>query len=185
MSDEVTPSAAGNGPDADAAHPSPIAPIVVDSSLRPGDYFRIAVAQVLRNPASLALFVAGPLLWGLGAVSHSVVVIDLGERISWLVVLVPAFAALVGSYSAYRPGSSVLYEKVRWTFSEDGIEIEQPFRHALAEWGEFSKWLEAGGCYLLHTSDRHYIAVAARDVPEDRRADFEALLATAIGRRRR
>jgi len=183
MSGKVAPPAAGNGPD--AAPPGPIDPIVVDSSLRPGDYFRIAVAQVLRNPASLALFVAGPLLWGLGAVSHSVVVIDLGERISWLVVLVPAFAALVGSYSAYRPGSSVLYEKVCWTFGEDGIEIEQPSRHALAEWGEFSKWLEAGGCYLLHTSDRHYIAVAARDVPEDRVADFEALLSARIGRRRR
>ena len=163
----------------------PIAPIVVDSSLRPGDYFRIAVAQVLRNPASLALFVAGPLLWGLGAVSHSVVVSDLGERISWLVVLVPAFAALVGSYSAYRPGSSVLYEKVRWTFREEGIEIEQPTRHALAEWNEFAKWLEVGGCYLLHTSDRHYLAVATRDVPEDRVADFEALLTARIGRRRR
>lgn len=185
MSDGTGLPAAANASLADAETSDPAAPIVVDSSLRPGDYFRIAVAQVLRNPASLALFVAGPLLWGLGAVSHSVVVIDLGERISWLVILVPAFAALVGSYSAYRPGSSVLYEKVRWSFGEDGIEIEQPSRHALAEWGEFSKWLEAGGCYLLHTGDRHYVAVARRDVPEDRIADFEALLSAKIGRRRR
>lgn len=185
MSDDTALPATADAPATDAGTSGPMAPIAVDSSLRPGDYFRIAVAQVLRNPASLALFVAGPLLWGLGAVSHSVVVIDLGERISWLVVLVPAFAALVGSYSAYRPGSSVLYEKVRWTFGEDGIEIEQPSRHALAQWGEFSKWLEAGGCYLLHTSDRHYIAVAGRDVPEDRLADFEALLSARIGRRRR
>jgi hypothetical protein len=161
-----------------------IAPIVVDSTLRPGDYFRISVAQVLRNPASLGLFVAGPVLWAFGAVSHSIVVMDLGERISWLVVLVPAFAALVGSYSAYRPGSSALYEKVRWTFTEKGIEIEQPSRHARAEWGEFAKWLALGGCYLLHTTDRHYMAVASRDVPDDRRADFEALLTSAIGRRR-
>jgi hypothetical protein len=163
----------------------PVAAVVVDSMLRPGDYFRIAFAQVLRNPASLALFVAGPLLWGFGVVTHSVVVIDLGERVSWLVILVPVFAALVGSFSAYRPGSSALYEKVRWTFAEDGVEIEQPARHAHAGWDEFAKWLTVGGCYLLHTTDRHYIAVAVRDVPEDRRADFEALLAAKIGRQRR
>ncbi len=161
-----------------------IVPIVVDSTLRPGDYFRIAAAQVLRNPASLAMFVAGPLLWGFGAATHSVVVIDLGERISWLVVLVPAFAALVGSFSAYRPGSSALYEPVRWTFAEDGIGIEQPERHALAAWDEFARWAMVGGCYLLHTSDRHYVAVAARDVPEERRREFEALMAARIGRRR-
>jgi hypothetical protein len=67
-------------------------PIVVDSSLRPADHFRIAFALVLRNPASLGLFVCGPLLWALGVASGSVAVIDLGERVSWLVLLVPAFA---------------------------------------------------------------------------------------------
>jgi hypothetical protein len=161
-----------------------VAPIVVDSSARPGDHFRVAVALVLRNPASLTLFVSGPVLWAVGAASGSVVVIDLGERMSWLVLLVPAFAALVGSYSAYRPGSSALYEKVRWTFSDDGVGIEQPSRHARAEWSEFSKWREAGGCYLLHTTGRHFVVVAARDVPEDRRTDFETLLAERVGGRR-
>jgi len=159
-------------------------PIVVESTLRPGDYFRIAVSLVLRNPASLALFVSGPLLWALGAAFGSVAVIDLGERMSWLVLLVPAFAALVGSFSAYRPGSSALYEQVRWTFGDAGVEVDQPSRSARAEWEEFRKWREAGGCYLLHTTDRNYLAVASRDVPEERRADFEALLTEKLGRRR-
>jgi hypothetical protein len=159
-------------------------PIVVDSSLRPADHFRIAFALVLRNPASLGLFVCGPLLWALGAASGSVAVIDLGERVSWLVLLVPAFAALVGSYTAYRPGSSALYEKARWTFAEEGVDIEQPRRHARAEWSEFSKWRQAGGCYLLQTTGRNYVAVAARDVGEARLGDFEALLTEHLGGKR-
>ena len=163
---------------------APVDPIVVDSSLRPGDYFRVAVALVLRNPASLALFVSGPLLWGVGAAAGSNVVIDLGERMSWLVILVPAFAALVGSFSAYRPGSSSLYEKVRWTFGEDGMDIEQPSRRARAEWSEFRSWRAAAGCYLLHTTARDYLVVAARDIPEQRRGEFEALLTEKLGIRR-
>lgn len=159
-------------------------PIVVESSLRPPDHFRIAFALVLRNPASLALFVSGPLLWAMGAAFGSSAVIDLGERMSWLVVLVPAFAGLVGSYSAYRPGSSALYEKTRWTFGDEGIDIEQPRRHARAEWGDFRKWREAGGCYLLHTTGRDFVAVAARDVPEGRRVEFEQLLAARLGEKR-
>lgn len=163
---------------------APVDPIVVDSSLRPGDYFRVAVALVLRNPASLALFVSGPLLWGVGAAAGSNVVIDLGERMSWLVILVPAFAALVGSFSAYRPGSSSLYEKARWTFGLEGIVIEQPSRCARAEWDEFRSWRAAAGCYLLHTTARDYLVVASRDVPEERREDLEALLAEKLGARR-
>jgi hypothetical protein len=163
---------------------APVAPIVVDSSLRAGDYFRVAVALVLRNPASLALFVSGPLLWGLGAAAGSNVVIDLGERMSWLVILLPAFAALVGSFSAYRPGSSALYEKARWTFGDDGIDIEQPSRLARAEWAEFRSWRAAAGCYLLHTTARDYLVVASRDVAEERREEFEALLADKLGARR-
>jgi len=161
-----------------------VEPIVVDSSLRPGDYFRVAVALVLRNPASLALFVSGPLLWAFGAAFGSSAVIDLGERMSWLVILVPAFAALVGSFSAYRPGSSSLYEKVRWTFGEEGVDVEQPSRCARAEWGEFRSWRTAAGCYLLHTTARDYLVVASRDVPEKRREEFEALLAAKLGVRR-
>jgi hypothetical protein len=161
-----------------------VEPIVVDSSLRPGDYFGVAVALVLRNPASLALFVSGPLLWALGAASGSTAVIDLGERMSWLVILVPAFAALVGSFSAYRPGSSSLYEKVRWTFGKEGVDVEQPSRCARAEGAEFRSWRAAAGCYLLHTTARDYLVVASRDVPGERREEFEALLAEKLGVKR-
>lgn len=159
-------------------------PVIVESSPRPGDYFRVAVSLVLRNPASLALFVSGPALWAFGAATGSDVVIDLGQRMSWLVALVPAFALLVGSYTAFRPGSSALYVKTRWSFAESGIEIDQASRRARAEWTEFSKWREAGGCYLLHTSARHYVVIATRDVPGDVRARFEALLEARIGGRR-
>jgi hypothetical protein len=161
-----------------------VEPIVVESAPKAGDYFRVSVALVLRNPASLAMFVSGPVLWGLGLASRSVVVTDLGERLSWLVVLIPAFAALVGSFTAYRPGSSVLYEKVVWTFTDDWVEIVQLSRHARAEWSEFAKWREAGGAYLLHTGDQHYLVMAARDVPETRRADFEQLLTEKLGPKR-
>jgi len=161
-----------------------MAPVVVESSIAPADHFRVAAALVLRNPASLALFVSGPLLWALGAASGSVVVTDLGERMSWLVVLVPAFAALVGSYAAYRPGSSALYETTRWTFGDDGVEIELPSKSARAEWSEFSRWRQAAGCYLLSTSKRDYVTIAARDIGEDRRADFEALLTAHVGENR-
>jgi YcxB-like protein len=161
-----------------------VSPIVVDSTVRPSDHFRVAVALVLRNPASLALFVSGPLLWAFGAAAGSNVVIDLGERMSWLVLLVPLFAGLVGSYSAYRPGSGDLYAKTRWTFGDDRVVVEQPARTAGAEWGEFVKWRESGGCYLLHTGARDYVVVPVRDVPTDRRADFESLLAAHLGAKR-
>jgi hypothetical protein len=77
-----------------------------------------------------------------------------------------------------------LYEKTRWTFGDDGIDIEQPRRRALAEWNEFAKWREAGGCYLLHTTGRDFVAVAVRDVPQERRAEFEELLAARLGAKR-
>lgn len=156
---------------------------MVDSSVRPADHFRVAMALVLRNPASLGLFVAGPLMWAIGAASRAPLLIDLGERLSWLVVLVPLFAALVGSFSAYRPGSSALYAETLWTFYDDQIDIAQPKRSASAAWEDFTKWREAGGCYLLHAGARDYVVVPVRDVPEDRRADFEALLTKRVGHR--
>ncbi|HEY5548572.1 MAG TPA: YcxB family protein [Coriobacteriia bacterium] len=159
--------------------------VVVTSSMRPRDHFRVAMMMVLRSPAGVVLLMSGPALWAYGTVARSATVHQAGALMSWLLVLVPAFAALVGSYSAYRPGSSALYEPVTWTFSPEGIDIVQPTRRAMASWDEFRSWRVVGGCYLLHTRARHYVIIAARDVPAGDRARFEALLAARLGRHRR
>jgi hypothetical protein len=143
------------------------------------------MALLLRNPVSVMLMVAGPLLWLLGLVAGSAVIGRLGQTMAWLVLLIPAFAVLVGSYAAYRPGASRIYGPVRWTFDEDSIDIEQPERRARAEWREFSGWRSAAGCYLLHTDPRHYVLVPMRDVPEADRAVLESLLVSKLGPHRR
>jgi YcxB-like protein len=82
------------------------------------------------------------------------------------------------------PGRSCGRWAPRWTFGDDGVEIELPSKSARAEWSEFSRWRQAAGCYLLSTSTRDYVTIAARDIREDRRADFEALLTAHVGEKR-
>lgn len=139
----------------------------------------------MRHPVTLTVLAAGPLLWLLGAFSGSAVISELGRTISWLVLLVPVFSVLAGSYAARRPGSSELYVPVRWTFAEDWIGLEQADRHARADWTEFRSWRSAAGCYLLHTSAQRYVIVPIRDVRESDRSDLEALFAAKLGARRR
>lgn len=163
----------------------PLRPVVVTSSMRPRDQARVATMVVLRSPVAVLLLLSGPALWAYGAAARSTQLHGAGALMSWLLLLVPVFAALVGSYSAYRPGSSELYEPVTWTFAEDGIDIEQPSRRARALWGEFSSWRLVSGCFLLHTRKRSYVIVAVRDVPAADRARFERLLWSKLGRPRR
>jgi len=160
-------------------------PVVVSSSMRPRDHFRVASLVVLRSPVAVLLLMSGPALWAYGTAARSAQLHDAGALMSWLLLLVPAFAALVGSYSAYRPGSSELYEPVTWTFAADGIDIEQPSRRARASWDEFTSWRVVSGCYVLHTRKRSYVTVVARDVPAGDRDRFERLLRSRLGRPRR
>jgi hypothetical protein len=159
--------------------------VVVVSSMQPRDQFRVATLMVLRSPAGIVLLMSGPALWAYGTVARAATVHQVGAVMSWLLVLVPAFAALVGSFTAYRPGSSELYEPVTWRFTQDGIDIAQPSRRARAAWDEFSAWRVVAGCYLLHARGRRYVAIAVRDVPEADRARLESLLTARLGRHRR
>jgi hypothetical protein len=159
--------------------------VVVDAHVTPRDLFRVSLELLLRNPVSLTLIVAGPVLWAFGSVSGSAVVTRLGSTMSWLVLLVPAFALLIASYAAYRPGASDLYAQARWTFREDSVDVDQPSRSARAEWSEFTGWRTAAGSYLLHTSPKRYVVLPMRDVAEGDRADLESLFAAALGLRRR
>jgi hypothetical protein len=159
--------------------------VVVEAHVAPRDLLGVSATLMLRNPVSVMLMAAGPLLWLLGLVSGSVVVGRLGETMIWLVVLVPAFAALVASYAAYRPGAAELYAPVRWEFAEEAVEIMQAQRCARADWGEFTGWRTVAGCYLLHTSASRYVVVPGRGVGDADREALEALFTKMLGRRRR
>lgn len=160
-------------------------PVVVHSSLRPRDYFRVAVIQVLGNRLSASLLISGPALWTFGIISRSAIVAGYGARLSWVIVALPAFAALIGSYTAYRPGSAELYEPATWTFTSTRIDIEQPSRSARANWDEFTSWRIVQDCYLLHTDRRNYVIVSARDLAASERARLEELLDGKLDRHRR
>lgn len=161
------------------------AAVVVTSSLRPRDSFRVAATIVLRNRLSGSLLILGPAMWTFGTITRSAAMSGYGARMSLLIVAVPIFAALVGSYTAYRPGSSELYEPATWTFAPEGIEIEQRSRRAHASWDEFSSWRLVDDCYLLNTDRRRYVMVSVRQVTAPERARLEALLEAKLGRRRR
>jgi hypothetical protein len=162
-----------------------VSTVVVEARLTAREVWRVSVDLVLRNPISLTLIVAGPLLWLLGTVSTSADVTRLGETMSWLVVLVPAFSLLVGTFAAYRPGTGDLYVPVTWTFVDAGIDVDQPGRRARAEWSEFTGWKTVAGCYLLHTSVRQYVLVPAAGLTPEQRTDLDALLSEKLGRRMR
>lgn len=159
--------------------------ITVNVRLTPRDVSGIAWRRLLLHPASIFFMAAGPVFWLVGLSGGSAPVIHLGQTLSWLTVLIPAFALLVGSFAAYRPGTSELYAPVRWSFDEDGIDIEQDKRSARGEWSEFRSWRVANHCYLLNTTRTKYVIVPQRDVPEARRAEFEELLAAKLGARKR
>lgn len=160
-------------------------PVVVRSRLRPRDYFLVAVMQVLRNRLSVSLLISGPAMWTFGIITRSAVVAGYGARLSWVIVALPAFAALVGSYTAYRPGSAELYEPATWTFTPEGIDIEQPSRSARASWDEFTSWRIVERCYLLYTDRRSYVIVGASELPAGERVRLEELLDGKLGRHRR
>jgi hypothetical protein len=162
-----------------------VSAVVVQARLTAREVWRVSLDLVLRNPISLALVAGGPLLWLLGTVSTSADVTKLGETMSWLVVLIPAFALLVATFAAYRPGTGELYVPATWTFAESGIDIEQPGRHAHAEWSDFTGWKTVAGCYLLHTSVSRYVLVPAASLAPAQRTDLEALLSEKLGRRMR
>lgn len=158
--------------------------VVLDSRLTARDVFRVSVALVLRYRLTPTLLLAGPLLLAVGALTSSARIVQLGAVASWLIVLVPAFALLVGSYAAYRPGIGELFEPARWTFAEDGVEIEQPARHARAEWSEFVRWRRLTGNYLLYTSPRRYVILSGAGLSGEDATALEELLATHIGESR-
>lgn len=160
-------------------------PVVVEARLTTRDVMVASIATVLGNRLTPTLLAAGPVLWSVGAVTGSDPVMRFGATLSWLLVLVPAFALLVGMNSAYRPGSGELYEPARWTFTQDAVEIDQAGRSARADWSEFVGWKRAAGRYLLYTGPRRYVVVPAQGLPEVDHASLESLLSERLGARRR
>lgn len=160
----------------------PVASVAFQSTLARRDFLRAGVVLALRNPLTLTAMASGPVLWAAGTLAGGGPIARLGVSLMFLVVAVPIAAVLAGSYAAYRPRSSELYEPVGWEFAEDGVHVHQDGRDAFAEWSEFTGWRKVAGCYLLHTSQRKYVVIPASAVPPERAADFEALLTGHTGR---
>lgn len=155
--------------------------VSVDARPTARDLFRVSFQLVLRGRLVPTILAAGPVLWAVGAAGGSPTLARLGATVSWLILLVPAFAVLVGTNSAYRPGSGALYEPTRWTFADEGVEIVQPDRTAHAEWSEFVRWRHVARCYLLYTARRRYVVLPERDVAPTSRPQLELLLEAKLG----
>ena len=155
--------------------------VVVDSRLSARDVFRVSAMLVLRYRLTPTLLLAGPVLAAVGALTGSEQLLRLGAIASSLLVLVPAFALLMGSYAAYRPGATELFEPACWTFTDQGVEIEQPSRTAHADWSEFVRWRRVAGHYLLHTSSRRYVILSGAGLSGEDTVSLEDLLAEHIG----
>lgn len=159
--------------------------VIIEPPLRPRDVLSVSTVLVLRNPVSILVMAAGPLLYLAGIAMGAGVLVRLGTTMSALVILVPAFALLAGLYAAFRPGTAQLYEPARWTFSDDGVDVEQTQRCARAEWNEFSAWRAVAGRRLLHTSARHYIVLPVGQLSDAQRTELDGLLLRRLGARRR
>lgn len=128
---------------------------------------------------------SGPVFWIVGVTGSSEQVTQLGVTLLWLLLAIPALAFLVGTFNAYRPGSSELYEPVEYAFSEEGIDLAHPGRRAHAEWSEFRSWRMSAGCYLLDLSKTRFLIVPVSAVPGEARGGLESLLESNLGPRRR
>lgn len=159
--------------------------VVIEAPLRPRDVLSVSTVLVLRNPVSILMMAAGPLLYLAGIAAGAEVLVRLGTTMSALVLLVPAFALLAGLYAAFRPGTAQLYEPAHWEFSDDGVDVEQAQRRARAEWTEFSGWRAVAGRRLLHTSARHYVVLPVGQLSDAQRAGLDELLLRRLGARRR
>jgi hypothetical protein len=157
--------------------------VVIDSRPNARDVFRVALVVILRHRLAFMAMAAGPIFWLVGVATSSAEVVRVGTLFLLLTVAVPLFAALVASYSAYRPGSSALYRAAEWRFDESGIDVVQPDRRARVEWADLASWRSAAGCYLLDVKRARYLVFPHRDVPEAERAAFEALLSDKLGPR--
>ena len=157
--------------------------VVIDSRPTSRDVFRVALVAILRHRLAFMAMAAGPIFWLVGVATSSAEVVRVGTLFLMVTLGVPAFAALVASYSAYRPGSSALYSPAQWRFDDDGIDVVQPDRRARVEWAGLASWRTAAGCYLLDVKRARYLVFPQRDVPQDERADFEALLTEKLGPR--
>ncbi len=146
------------------------------STLRRSDYVRVAAILMVTHPLSVVVMAAGPVLWAAGALAGSGVVAQFGRTMSWLVIAVPVGSVLIGSYAAYRPSAGEMYETALWEFSPDGVSVHQHVNDAFAPWEDFMRWRRAAGCYLLLTGPQRYVIIPMRDVPAERRAEFEQML---------
>ena len=172
-----------------AAGPRPAAgderAIAFTGTLRQRDVFRVAAVVLVRHRLAIMAMAAGPVFWLVGVVGASDAVTRIGAQFLAVTVAVPAFALVVATWAAYRPGTSSLYAPVAWSFTAAGIDLSTPGRPARAEWSEFRSWRTAAGCYLLDITRSRYLVVPRADVPEADRADFERLLASKLGPRSR
>jgi hypothetical protein len=156
----------------------------VKTTLDPKDVARVSRSLVLRKPLSISAMSVGPVCLAIGASTGSGPYLRFGLALVWLVVLIPAFAWLAGTYNAYRPASREIYEPAEWTFEDPGVLIAQSGRLARAGWDEFPRWRSAAGSLLLHTSRMHYIVIPWRDVADADRDPLEDLLEEHIGPRK-
>jgi hypothetical protein len=155
------------------------------TSLTPKDVAGVSLRLLVLHRVSIMLMASGPVMLLVGLVPGSGAATTLGSTMVWLLILVPAYGALVSSWTAYRPGAAEVYEPAEWSFASEGLCVSQPGRDARAEWGEFRSWRSVGGCLLLYTTATRYAVIPWRDVPEGRRDDLEALLIEHLGTRRR
>jgi hypothetical protein len=157
--------------------------ISFDSTLRASDYLTVAALHMITHPISLTVMAAGPVLWGVGAVAHSRIVVAFGSTMSWLVIAVPVAVALIGTFIAFRPSAREIYDPALWVFSEDSVAVHQHLRDESARWHDFTRWSRLGGSHLLYTAPQHYVIIPSRDVPAERRDEFEQLLMERLGKR--
>ena len=149
--------------------------VVVDRSLTKGDYFQVLMMMTLRRPYVLVLMVISTAMLVVGVVG------DLYPAVFiFLFVLIFAYAPLTGLKVIYDRRSRSIYQPVRLTFREEGIEVASGQSTGMLDWDAYYDWRKLGRFYALVTLRQGAHVIPARDLSAADEERLVTLLRTKI-----
>jgi len=152
--------------------------VVVDRSLTKGDYFKVLMLMTLRRPYVLVLMAISTVMLIIGIVA------DLYPAVFiFLFVLIFAYAPLTGLKVIYDRRSRSIYQPVRLTFREAGIEVASGQSKRTLDWDMYYDWQKLGSFYALVTLRHGAHVIPARDLSAADEERFVGLLRTRINDR--
>ena len=149
--------------------------VVVERSLTRGDYFKVLMMMTLRRPYVLVLMGVSTALLVIGVVA------DLYPAVFiFLFVLIFAYAPLTGLKVIFDRRSRSIYQPVRLTFREDGINVASGPSKGTLDWDAYYAWRKFGSFYALITLRHGAHVIPARGLSAAEEERFVALLRRKI-----